>query len=92
MSIAGTCWGVYAEQAVPGCRMPAECHGPDGKANARLIAAAPALAEELRNCVESIERLIVRLNSEANYTAAEMWSMRIEPARAALAAAEGRES
>jgi len=39
--------GVYSDEAPIGHRMPAMCYGPDRKANARLIAAAPELLAAL---------------------------------------------
>ncbi len=52
--MAGDDWvGVYAEDAVPGHKMPAMCYGPEQDANARLIAAAPELLEALRRVLDT---------------------------------------
>ena len=59
-------WGVYAIHAEPGHRMPAECHGPDGAANAKLIAAAPTLAEALESCASLLETMCGNTDDVAN--------------------------
>ncbi len=50
----GAHWFVYASKAPEGKRLVAECFGPDAEANARLIAAAPALLEAAQRLIASI--------------------------------------
>ncbi|MCP4900089.1 MAG: hypothetical protein GY906_24225 [bacterium] len=45
--------GVYAEHAPTGSKMIAECFGPRALANARLIAAAPEMADLLRSPLDA---------------------------------------
>ena len=85
---------IATDNAAPYASMIAHLHGTDPKhgdkeANARLIAAAPALLEALRKTLDALEIAHEYASKTAPALSCVKWAETEDAARAALAQAEG---